>query len=114
MAQFLTEAWERMSERARSQFIHSLISIVGVLATAGGIYWANTLSVERFMARIEAKMVSQNARIEKLEETVKESSGDRLTIERRLTGMEVGQSTILNALKDMREEIRSVRTGQRP
>jgi hypothetical protein len=101
-----------MLNRANSQIVHMGISIFGVVAAAFGAYYGNQIVIERFMARIDQTLASHVQRITRLEERQQESGTDRLSMERRVTGLEVGQNTILGVLKEMRDDIRAMRDRQ--
>lgn len=114
MAQFLTRLVDKMADRNNGQLIHIAISIIGVVATSLTAYYANQISIEKFMSRTEEKMAAQNARILTIEQRQIVTGEDRLNMERRITGLEVSQHTMLGVLKEMRDDVRVVRERQKP
>jgi NADP-dependent 3-hydroxy acid dehydrogenase YdfG len=113
MAQLLTRLVNKMADRNNGQLIHIAISIIGVVATSFTAYYANQISIEKFMSRTEEKMAAQSMRIATIEQRQTATGEDRLTMERRITGLEITQGTMLGVLREVRDDVRAVREGKR-
>lgn len=98
-----------MAEDRKGQALHVIISVVGMLCTAGGVWWTNTLTTERFMARIQQVITEQDRRIGQLEGRQVTTQDERVRMENRVTGLEAGQGTLINVMRELRDDVRALR-----
>lgn len=101
-----------MPERKQNQLIHLAFSLITIGCTVGAVvlgYASTQAAQERMIAELRAEMTGWTQRVTKLEGIADAGQRDRLDIERRLVGIEVGQATILGVLKDMRDAQRTQR-----
>lgn len=123
MAQSLSAGRSEMSDQRKSQMIHLVFSCITVLCTMGAVlggYWQIQAGNERMLAEFRVEMGSLTRRVSVIEGSVdgdrkdrnaaaEADRKDRIDLERRLTGMEVSQNTMLGVLREMRDDARQLR-----
>lgn len=106
-----------MPDERKGQLIHLGFSIITVGCTMGAVltgYWQIQAGNERMMGEFRISMADLTRRVQVVEGVQDHDRKDRIELERRLTGMEVSQNTMLGVLKEVRDDVRAVRDGRRP
>jgi hypothetical protein len=108
--------FDAMPENRKSQLIHLAFSVITIACTMGAVltgYWQIQAGNERIMAEFRVSMTDLSRRVLAIEGVQASDKNDRLTLERRLTGLEVTQSSMLGVLREVRDDVRALRGESR-